>query len=527
MIGLADFPISALLSSAASRTAYSRRSDGMSSRDSGSPLEVALSDLVAGIEVEDKRISGNGGITCLITDSRRVVPGALFFAIGGAKTDGNYYVEEAVDRGACAVITESDLGSHFPIDFIRVKDVRLALAIIAKRFYEEPDERLDVAGVTGTNGKTTVTMLAQHLIGGSDRVGLVGTVRYDLGRRSLPSFRTTPESVDIYALLSQMEVNACKQVVMEVSSHGIDQKRTHGLAVDVAAFLNLTQDHIDYHGSMEEYYQVKRRLFNGEMGECPKTAVINADCPYGKRLISELEDEGPKLITFAIDDDADIAASDIRLGSSGADFLLRWPGGQSVVNSPLLGRYNVSNLLAALAIAYAHGYDLNTCLDRVSDFSGVPGRMERIDEGQSCNVVIDYAHTDDALTNATQMLHEITAGRVITVFGCGGDRDRMKRAPMTQAVIDQADVAIATADNPRTESLEQIFDDMREAVGSDGIEFIDDRKDAISRALDLAGPEDCVLIAGKGHESFQECNGTVVPFDDRLVARELIRLKQT
>ena len=264
MIGLADLPISLLLSSAASRTSYSRRSEMSGERSGGATFQVQVKDLIKGIEAEEKRIDGDHGVTCLITDSRRVVPGALFFAIGGLNTDGNYYVEEAVDRGACAIVTEHDLGSHFPIDYIKVKDAREALATIAKLFYESPDERLEISGVTVTNGKTTVTMLAQHLIGGSDRVGLMGTVRYDLGRRTLPSFRTTPESVDVYALLSQMKANACKRVVMEVSSHGIDQKRTHGLAVDVAAFLNLTQDHIDYHGSMESYYQVKRRLFNGE-----------------------------------------------------------------------------------------------------------------------------------------------------------------------------------------------------------------------------------------------------------------------
>ena len=526
MIGLADLPISLLLSSAASRTSYSRRSEMSGERSGGSTFQVQVKDLIKGIEAEEKRIDGDHGVTCLITDSRRVVPGALFFAIGGLNTDGNYYVEEAVDRGACAIVTEHDLGSHFPIDYIKVKDAREALATIAKLFYESPDERLEISGVTGTNGKTTVTMLAQHLIGGSDRVGLMGTVRYDLGRRTLPSFRTTPESVDVYALLSQMKANACKRVVMEVSSHGIDQKRTHGLAVDVAAFLNLTQDHIDYHGSMESYYQVKRRLFNGEMGQVPSKVVINQDCPYGRRLITELSPDS-EVITFGLSEGAMLRATRIELEDGETTFLLNSPEGKIELRSPLLGRFNVSNLLAALAIAFAQGCDLERCVERVPSFEGVPGRMERIEEGQLFNVLVDYAHTDDALLNATDMLREITTGRVITVFGCGGDRDRTKRAPMVEAVLKGSDVAIATADNPRREPLEQIFDDMRSASGSDAVFFIDDRKDAISRALDIAEPGDCVLIAGKGHEAYQEYDGTVVPFDDRLVTRELIRLKCT
>jgi UDP-N-acetylmuramoyl-L-alanyl-D-glutamate--2,6-diaminopimelate ligase len=526
MIGLAEFQISTLLSAASSRQSYSRRVEQTTFKDQKrSTMNPSVSQLIAGIDAVRKKIREDSPVTCLITDSRRVVPGALFFAIGGLRTDGNLFVEEAVDRGAVAIITEEDLGSHFPIDYIQVVDARKTLALVSRLFYDTPDKKLGITGITGTNGKTTVSMLTQHLLGGQDQIGLLGTIRYDLGKRTLPSFRTTPESVDVYALLSQMVESGCSEAVMEVSSHGIDQKRTYGVDVDVATFLNLTQDHIDYHKSMEAYYEVKKRLFTGETGRCPGKAVINVNCAYGRRLLSELPD-GVEITTFGIEDDAAVVRADeVALFSDRTEFRLTWPEGGVEVSSPLLGRYNVSNLLAALAIARAKGHSIEPILERLTTFPGVPGRMERVDEGQSFNVLVDYAHTDDALVHACAMLREITPGRLIVVFGCGGDRDRTKRAPMLRAALDGADEVFVTSDNPRTESINQIFADMRGAKGSESAHYINDRKHAISLALDSAAPDDCVLIAGKGHEVYQEFDGTVIPFDDRQVARDLIRLK--
>lgn len=527
MIGLADFQISTLLHAASARQGTSRRYFASNSKgDRRQPLNPSVDQLIGGLDLLVRKGTGDGAVTCLITDSRRVVPGALFFAIGGLRTDGNFYIEEAVDRGAVAIVTEQDLGSHFPIDYIQVEDVRMALACIAREFYERPDEQLGLTGITGTNGKTTVSMLTQHLIGGSESVGLIGTIRYDIGKRTLPSFRTTPESVDTYALLRQMADGGCKDAVMEVSSHGIHQKRVYGMDVDVAVFLNLTQDHIDYHKTMEDYFQAKRGLFDGSIGKHPKLGVVNLDCPYGRRLYEELN-ESISFITFGLDSSADLRAENVCLYSDRTEFDLCWPEGRAQVVSPLLGSYNVSNLLAALATGYAKGVSIERMLSRLPHFAGVPGRMERLSAGQPFNVLVDYAHTDDALANATAMLREITKGKLIVVFGCGGDRDRAKRALMMRAVLGQADSVFATADNPRTEALDQIFDDMREGAGNapGKVAFIDDRKRAISMALDTAGPDDCVLIAGKGHESFQEFDGTVIPFDDRLVARELIQLK--
>ncbi len=527
MIGLAEFQISTLLSAASSRQSYSRRFEQTTFNEHPwSTMNPSVSQLLVGVEAIHRKLREDSAVTCLITDSRRVVPGALFFAIGGLRTDGNLFIEEAVDRGAVAIITEERLGPHFPIDYIQVTDVRKTLALVSRTFYDAPDAKLGITGITGTNGKTTVSMLTQHLIGGQDKVGLLGTIRYDLGKRTLPSFRTTPESVDAYALLAQMVENHCTEAVMEVSSHGIDQKRTYGVDIDVATFLNLTQDHIDYHKSMEAYYQVKKRLFTGETGRCPRAAVINVDCAYGRRLLSELPDTGVDISTFAIEADAMIRAEKVALFADRTEFLLTWPEGQAQVSSPLLGRYNVSNLLAALAIARAKGHAIESILERIATFPGVPGRMERIDEGQPFNVLVDYAHTDDALVHACEMLREITSGRLIIVFGCGGDRDRTKRAPMLRAALEGADEVFVTSDNPRTESINQIFADMRDAQGSENAHYVNDRKHAISLALDAANADDCVLIAGKGHEAYQEFDGTVIPFDDRHIARDLIRLKE-
>jgi len=401
------------------------------------------------------------------------------------------------------------------------------LARAAQRYYQFPDRALSVIGVTGTNGKTTVTHLVKHLLGTPEQpVGLFGTIHYDLGARTVPSFRTTPESLDIYGMMAQMRGAGCKQVAMEVSSHGIDQYRVLGLGFEVAVFTNLTRDHLDYHSGLEEYFQVKARLFTGETGAAPKIAVINIDDPYGARLAAMLP-EGVRLVTYGESAAAQIRAEAVELNFKDTRLRLLWPEGELELSSPLIGRYNVSNLLAAAAVAWSTGRDLRECLARLADFKGVPGRMEQIDVGQPYSVLVDYAHTDDALSNALGMLRAITPGRLMVVFGCGGQRDRAKRALMTAAVQRYADFAFATADNPRGEPLAQIFKDMESGV-SDGsrITWIEDRRRAISLALDACKAGDCLLVAGKGHESYQEFADTVIPFDDRQTVRELIAIKR-
>ena len=530
MVGLAELQISTLLGPCLDKNLHFCGTYLSSEKSHNKQVMLKnVKELIQGNEVLEFKGDGSKVITCLITDSRRVVPGALFFAMKGLRSNGNYYIEEAVDRGAVAIISEQSVGEYLPIDYIQVNDVRVTLAMVAKHFYKNPDDELTITGITGTNGKTTVSMLLQYFLGGEEAVGLLGTVRYDLGGRILPSFKTTPESVDVYALLAQMVQNGCNDAVMEISSHGIDQKRVHDLNLDVAVFLNLTQDHMDYHQSMESYYKVKKKLFiDASSRSGPKLAVINQDCPYGQRLINELNN-CLEILSFGFNKDAFIRAENVKLLADRTIFDLVWPEGKTKVESPLLGRYNISNLLAALTVLYSKGYHFQHALSKLRNFSGIPGRMERIDEGQDFNVIIDYAHTDDALKQACAMLSEITKGAVIVVFGCGGDRDRSKRLPMLSAVMEGSSRAFVTADNPRSESIDQIFSDMGFQPGSKNtlqlVNFIPDRKRAISLALDCAKSGDCVLIAGKGHETYQEFDGTVIPFDDRQVARELLHLK--
>ena len=471
----------------------------------------------------DRPISG------LAVDSRRVVPGNLFFALPGRHADGATFIDEAVSRGAVAIVVQK-MPSFPPakVTFIRVADTRKTLALVAQRYYKFPDRDMTVIGVTGTNGKTTVAHLLKHLLNGDQRVGLLGTISYDLGARTVPSYRTTPEALDVYGLMAQMRDNGCKHAVMEVSSHGIDQQRVHGLHFGAAVFTNLTSDHLDYHQTLAAYFEVKSRLFTGGTGNEPKVAVVNLDDAHGEKLAATISAEVPhaRLVTFGENPRALVRAEQVVLNAKNSTFKLVWPQGEMLIDSPLVGRYNVSNLLAAIATAWGLGRDPVVFLAKLRAFKGVPGRMERIDEGQPFNVLVDYAHTDDALRNALGMLRAITPGKVHVVFGCGGHRDRTKRPLMVRAVQDTADHAYATADNPRTESLGQIFDDMKAGVTApERIAWIDDRRRAISAALDACQPGDCLLIAGKGHEIVQEYADTVFPFDDRQVARELLASK--
>lgn len=483
---------------------------------------------------EDEILSSKGNLDCPISglalDSRRVVPGNVFFALPGRRTDGTQFIDEAVSRGAAAVVA-TRVPAHAParVTFVSVADARAVLARVSRRYYRCPDRDLTVVGVTGTNGKTTVTHLLRQFLNGERRVGVIGTISYDLGARTVPAFRTTPEALDIYGMMAQMRDAGCRDAVMEVSSHGIDQLRVLDLEFGAAVFTNLTRDHLDYHKTLEAYFEVKTRLFTGSLGSPPKVAVVNLDDPYGARLAEQVGRMDPpvRLVTFGENAQAAVRATEVVLSPKSTHLKLQWPEGRPVeVDSPLVGRYNVSNLLAAAATAWGLGRDPAVFLSRLMAFPGVPGRMERVDAGQPYDVFVDYAHTDDALRNALGMLRPITKGRLLVVFGCGGNRDRTKRPLMVRAVQEFADFAFATADNPRSEALEGIFSDMREGVTQPGkITWIEDRRRAISIALDAARAGDTVLVAGKGHESYQEFADTIIPFDDRQVVRELIAVK--
>lgn len=466
-------------------------------------------------------------INSICSDSRRVVPGSAFFAIPGMRRNGNEFLEEALVRGANLVVSESnDLELPAGVSRLKVENARVALAQFSRRFYNMPDDSIGLIGITGTNGKTTVSTLARHLLEKPGRpVGLIGTVQYNLGDRVLPSYKTTPEAPDLYAMLRSMLAGGCSSAVMEVSSHGIDQSRVHGLNMELAVFLNLTRDHLDYHGTMEDYYKVKRRIFNGENGKLPKVAIVNGDCPYGKRLLAELHPRVQPL-TFGFGEGNQFRATQVSLDAHGSQFIMEGPSINSLISSPLIGRYNVMNALAAFAIVHATGGCVADCVRKLNGFTGVSGRMENIERGQPYRVLVDYAHTPDALRNALEMLRECTKGKLRVVFGCGGDRDKGKRLEMTRVACAGADQIWATSDNPRSESIESIFTDMRKGVCRDSeVRFVEDRRRAIGLALDSAEEDDCILIAGKGHEAFQEVQYTAIPFDDRLVAKELLDAK--
>lgn len=510
------------------------------------------------------RFCGADAGTCvpqsLVSDSRRVIPGALFVAMPGLHVRGSDFAAEAVKRGAIAVVAGTPLELPAHVAQAIVPNVAQAAALIAREFYGVPAETADAAaargekpfpiiGVTGTNGKTSVTSLFRFLIAPQAGAipGLIGTVRYELGRRSIPSYKTTPEALDLAKFFAEMREANCAGAVMEVSSHAISQNRVYGIPFEAVAFTNLTQDHMDYHGNMENYFAVKSRLFDGSQGAFPKSAVINADDAYGRRLLATLPAQ-TKAFAFGLQRppkmlrgrDRGFFAQKIELSPAGSTFELHCAYGIFEVKTSLPGEYNVSNVLCALALVAAVGGNVRRAVGDIPYFRGVPGRMERVPAGTAENsgtagessekafpfdVFVDYAHTDDALANVLGMLKKIVRGRLLVVFGCGGNRDRGKRPKMVRAVQKFADFAWATSDNPRKEPLEQIFADMRAGVDfPEKIEFEPDRRRAIGRAIESAGTGDCVLIAGKGHENYQEFADITLPFDDKAVAAELLSL---
>jgi len=502
-----------------SSTTLSLRTDAMES--------PTLENLLKGIPTLGRSGEWNARITHIVTDSRRILPGSLFFALPGLRVDGHEFLNDVIARGAAAVISGQPVSGLPAVAAAQVAAPRQVLAEVARRFYGHPEAKLQLLGVTGTNGKTTVTTLLRHLLQSHEGSwGLIGTVRYYLGRRSIPSYKTTPESAELAGFFKQMAEEGCVGACMEVSSHALHQDRVHGFHFTAAAFTNLTRDHVDYHGDLENYFTAKQSLFDGRMGSVPDMCVINTDDPSGKILAEACRRRG-KVIAFGLNKDADLRATEIVYHPRGAKFTVQWQGATAKFNSPLPGDYNVSNVLCALALVASLGRDPLKLSGALESFDGVPGRMERVEVGQAFPIFVDYAHTDDALRNVLRMLRPITPGRVLVVFGCGGNRDRGKRPAMTQAVVDGADLAWATADNPRKEAIETIFEDMRGGVTNlSKVEFVPDRREAIRRALAAAQPNDCVLIAGKGHETTQEFHDTVVPFDDRAMVKNILELRR-
>ncbi len=463
-------------------------------------------------------------IASLAYDSRGVQPGALFFCVPGEHSDGHDHAARAVAAGAVALVVERPLG--LGVAEIRVESARAAMGPVAARFYGDPTAELQVVGVTGTNGKTTTAFLARALLEASGRrCGLLGTVTSIVAGRERTAGRTTPEAIDLQADFRAMLDGGERACAMEVSSHALALGRTDGVRFAAAIFTNLTQDHLDFHGTMEEYFQAKRSLF---VPTAPGVSVVNLDDPYGRRLAAEL----PEAVTFAIERDAQYRARDVPVERSCCRLRLETPAGERALSLPLAGRFNVANALGALAAVHALGFDLDTLMGALERGVRVPGRLEPVEEGQEYAVLVDYAHTPDSLENVLSTARELTGGRVICVFGAGGDRDTGKRAQMGEIAARGADVVVVTSDNPRSERPEAIIAQIMAGaagarqVGAPKIIVEPDRREAIHRAIAVAAAGDVVLIAGKGHEQGQEfAQGRVVAFDDVTVAREALRAR--
>jgi UDP-N-acetylmuramoyl-L-alanyl-D-glutamate--2,6-diaminopimelate ligase len=504
---------------------------------------MKLTDVLAGCGAEQT----SGGrtsvdVTGVTQDSRKVKPGDLFVAVPGTKEDGAQFVGEAVSRGAVAVVSEKVVSSQVP--FFKVSNARKALALIAANFHGRPAEQLTVLGVTGTNGKTTTTYLLEAMATAAySSTGVIGTLGYKVGGQFHPTAHTTPDPLELHRILREMVDAGVETVVMEVSSHALLQERVHGITFKAAAFTNLTRDHLDYHKDMEEYFQAKRKLFLENLSQSG-VAVVNGDDTYATRIYNELRGQKRMAWKFSRQGNGEISATDVSFSLQGIKGVLKTPAGDIPVKSRLLGPHNLENILAAAGLALGAGFarrkDVQLGIERMA---GVPGRMERVENhgpAQAPAVLVDYAHTDDALKRSLEAARAMAKGRVIVVFGCGGDRDAGKRPLMGTAAAEGADLAVVTSDNPRTENPDDIISQVTPGLEKGGLRRISagkaksgekgylvdvDRKVAIETAISLAKEDDVVLIAGKGHETYQIIGTEKRTFDDREVAARALAIR--
>ena len=491
-------------------------------------------DLIAEVSAVGSTGSSSAPITGIEYDSRRVRPGAIFVAMKGGSTDGNRFVDKAISAGALGIITDSsNTFDHLTVyeaglPVIEVEHGRRALAQASAAFFGHPERKLAATGITGTNGKTTTAFLIEALLNAAVRkTVLIGTIEYHIAGEVRPSLHTTPESRDLFALMAEGAEHGATELVTEVSSHALDQQRMAGIPFDVAVFTNLTRDHLDYHQTMEKYYQAKRLLFDGSVYPAPRVAVINAHDERAKQIAAAARRAGAEVRLYGIGQ-GEWRASGYALTPGGAELQLETPAGAAEVKSNLAGEVNILNLLAAITAAHARGISFSNLIGAIPALRPVPGRFQPVDAGQPFTVIVDYAHTDDALRNLTGLARQMTAQsgkRVITVFGCGGDRDRTKRPKMGKAAGTGSDLVIATSDNPRTEDPVAILAEIEPGLKSSGVRYTiePDRTTAIKMAVETAEPGDVVLIAGKGHEKEQILNGRTIPFDDAKVAEEALR----
>jgi UDP-N-acetylmuramoyl-L-alanyl-D-glutamate--2,6-diaminopimelate ligase len=451
----------------------------------------------------------------LAYDARAVTPGAAFFAVPGERADGHDFAAQAVENGAVALVVERAVEQEVPQ--LVVPSARAAMATAADIFFGEPTKELEVAGVTGTSGKTTTAFLLHSVLEAAGRhPGLLGTVESRIGDEVRPVVRTTPEAIDLQRTFREMLDAGNRSVALEASSHAAVLHRLERVRFDSLVFTNLSQDHLDFHQSMEDYFAAKRKLFTGA---APPPAAVNIGDEWGRRLAEELASANrAPLVTFGLAEDAEIRPEQLELGAAGA----RFSAGGIAIESNLRGRFNVENVLGVIAAGILLDVGEHEIATGIAAVEGVPGRFEAVDEGQPFSVVIDYSHKPDALDNVLRTARELAAGRVIVVFGAGGDRDRQKRPLMGRVARDLADVVIVTSDNPRSEDPLAIIEDVLQGTGAE-VEIDPDRRSAIGRAIELAQAGDVVVIAGKGHEQGQEIAGETLAFDDRVVAREALR----
>jgi UDP-N-acetylmuramoyl-L-alanyl-D-glutamate--2,6-diaminopimelate ligase len=472
-------------------------------------------------------------VTDVTHDSRQAGKGNLFAAIRGELFDAHKFLPQVIEQGAVGILSEleplfdsqSATGLAPEVAWIQVPDVRRAMALASAEVHHHPSRELQLVGITGTNGKTTTAYLVASIPeAAGEPMAMTGTVEYRLGKDRQKAGRTTPEATDMQRLLRRAVEIGCKTAVMECSSQAMDFHRCDELDYAVGVFSNLTRDHLDYHGTMEHYWYAKQRLFDGRLGSRPGTSVINVDDPYGVELANKLEQEGLNVVRYAVKAEAEISARDPEFSLAGMRFRLLTPAGERDFHSPLVGPPHVYNTLAAVGSGLALGYSLDVITKALATCTGAPGRFERVPHEGDFAVVVDYAHSDDALLNVLRTAREVTKGRIITVFGCGGDRDGSKRAPMGEAAGSLSDVVILTSDNPRTEDPNQILADAEVGIQKTGkpYEKIADRSEAIHHAIAQARTDDLVLIAGKGHEDYQIIGRETFHFDDKEVALEAL-----
>jgi UDP-N-acetylmuramoyl-L-alanyl-D-glutamate--2,6-diaminopimelate ligase len=491
---------------------------------------MTFQQLLEGAEVlsQSGSSSGNPPVTGVEYDSRRAGPGKVFVAMKGESSDGNRFIDQAITAGAAAIVTDSATQAPRPgVAWAQVAHGRRALARLSANFYHRPAEHLANTGITGTNGKSTTAFLIESILRAAGRTtALVGTIEYHVGGKVLPAPHTTPEALELNRLLADGLSEGVTESVMEVSSHALEQQRVFGIPFDVAVFTNLTRDHLDYHGTMEEYFRAKQILFEGCGTAPPRATVLNIDDDYGRQLLALSKKNGSSTLSYGLTT-GDFHAESIEITGRGTRFQMVTPSGRIPVWSPMIGQVNVYNALAASAAGYARDCPNAVIAKGIFNLARVPGRFERVDCGQPFTVAVDYAHTDDALRNLTALARDFVAraglkGKVITLFGCGGDRDRAKRPLMGEAAGKGSDFAVLTSDNPRSEDPLAIMNDALVGLQKSGAKYTmePDRRKAIAFALQHAVAGDIVLLAGKGHEKVQVTKQGSVPFDDVEVARE-------